>query len=847
MRLSRTWLPVLGALVLMGCDAGPSHPGDEYGPKVLTGGTGKGDGLGYEVLDYFRKTNDLPIDDLVLRGVSLATQELNELLSSLPYLTIKLADTTLFGATGGEVDGVPVQNIAKLRSGLIDRFGEKDFATQITDMRLFHLQSSDYALFAESEFKVDIGHKFKHTVKADDLPFSVGFSANQSVMARILFSSPNWLHAYTNAPLEAVLALRGFILPTGIDDIMKMKPGESVTLLGRGHVGFNVGANIPVFSFEPVSHLLLSSRFSISARAQVSGHVDYQLIRGEGNTVYLEVGVENRNFEEVKVALKDGFGLTALPAGIEVTILGKKYSLGKIAEKVVTNYLRKKGWSLFGAELSASGKQSRIMINRFEFDFSIMDEERAQALLQGLSGDLRLAQTLGDRPDSGVRETAGFTRDLNNRRQYAGAHIASLRFFVENIETSALVYIEDSDSMWEILLDQIEYSAGKFFTTWGFRRQLIRSQEWKSGEYLGANANLRIAVTEADRFTRRDQILDHIDSILLSLMDFDTVYHTLSPEFDKLQYLVDKQCDECLAGEDACLQIYRDCAAKTLTAEEFDLWIAGLDSQTIESISQINDEEWDPGFMTPWEVASQLLDLRKALSTSLDYTGFFADYVGRTSILTDQRFTLEGLDGLFVGTLPETLEERLAQVLTLIVSKRFEPTADMYVDALETVQDEKERLAEMGRVFDTNRTEYLKLDEMSAVTLEGESITDSALVLAPTSPGNEEDITILSLSDLKGRIAAGTFDELIDAAEHYTLMDWVSELFTLGFADPLGFESHHLVAYSLLSLIPASERELLISMDVDASFLPTVRTYSRGEGARLIEAGEFDLQKLLEE
>ena len=51
----------------------------------------------------------------------------------------------------------------------------------------------------------------------------------------------------------------------------------------------------------------------------------------------------------------------------------------------------------------------------------------------------------------------------------------------------------------------------------------MTSARWRGPKYLGAQANLRLAVTESDHFTARNQILDHVDTALLSLIDFHSI------------------------------------------------------------------------------------------------------------------------------------------------------------------------------------------------------------------------------------------------------------------------------------------------------------------------------------
>ena len=88
---------------------------------------------------------------------------------------------------------------------------------------------------------------------------------------------------------------------------------------------------------------------------------------------------------------------------------------------------------------------------------------------------------------------------------------------------------------------------------------MLTSQSWQNGEYVGAKSNLRLTVTESDKFTERDQILDHVDAALLGVMDFDTAYVQLTRDFEEL-HEVDMYCDECNSNEGfSCKRRYEQC------------------------------------------------------------------------------------------------------------------------------------------------------------------------------------------------------------------------------------------------------------------------------------------------
>ena len=106
---------------------------------------------------------------------------------------------------------------------------------------------------------------------------------------------------------------------------------------------------------------------------------------------------------------------------------------------------------------------------------------------------------------------------------------------------------------------------------------------------------------------------------------------------------------------------------------------------------------------------------------------------------------------------------------------------------------------------------------------------------------------MLTIAEQKGLIAAQMVEELVEEGKRLSLLQALLRLVTLGLADTRGFESHHLAAYTLTSLVDPAHREWLISMDFEEEAFTDVRVYSRGSNDDgLISAGEFDLESLLE-
>lgn len=813
----------------------------------LAGDTGKADGVFFKVKDYFKHTRELLLRDLVDRAASLATDELNDALGAIPYADLKLSETALFGLEAGYEGGSEISSISDLKAGLTQRFGETDFVTQINGIREAHLAQTDNTVFAESEFKVqfDGATSFRTDVEEVDLVF--GFRPVQTLKARVVRAYPGNVSAILQNPVKAAIEARGFALPRSLNDLSKLSQGEAISLVGEGSFGMNFAANLPIFSFDPVNHLVLSARFSLGARIQLAGTLDVQLIRGESDLLYLDVGITKATLKGVRAALTSGWGLTDFPELLSVSVGSHSFSLGDIAEKVIKNFINKKGLLSYGIEGVAEGGEERITITRFRIRMNTPGDEVGAAVEQAVAGDLRLAQALADRPASGVEAMVSLERTVQSRRRYAGAHLISMRFFKETQTAQGSIYIDDGHHAQEVLFDRVKKSTGKFWATWGYRRLLVTSQTWTGGEFTGATANLRLSVTEADKFTDRDQTLDHVDAALLSVIDFDTVYQQLTVKYEELQHIVDLHCEECDDEDNDpwCEDEYEECIEKQITAEEAAAWKTELETLTGPIASGLDNTGYTAEFDSASTLAQELLDLKLTLSSVTESVGAFSSITGRTAILSDARITQRGLNLLFRTVDGPAFETRLKQVLTLIVSKRSKEHDKKFEKALDWLDDEEDKLTDMRQRYEAARKHYLALDDVSHVRLADEAIGDSAFILTDADPGDEVAATIRSLAEQKGSIAADMFDDLVDRADDLGLIQAVLKIISFGLADTLGFESHHLVAYTLVSLVEPAEREWLVSMDFESDGISDVNAYMRGTSQGFIEAGEFDLNLLL--
>jgi hypothetical protein len=95
----------------------------------LPADTGKADGIQYRVKDYFKNTLEISLDDLTDRVAHMATEEVNGLLNSVPFVDIKLGETQLFGSNMGTENGSTIHDLTSIVDGLIARYGNKSLVS----------------------------------------------------------------------------------------------------------------------------------------------------------------------------------------------------------------------------------------------------------------------------------------------------------------------------------------------------------------------------------------------------------------------------------------------------------------------------------------------------------------------------------------------------------------------------------------------------------------------------------------------------------------------------------------------------------------------------------------------
>ena len=287
----------------------PSEP-EKVGYSTGTCPSGKCDGFASRIRDLYDDMTTISLEDLTALGVGLANDPLNDVLGDVPYVDIEISKTSLFGDPREVFEQDFVHDIDALHAGLTDHLGESAFATRITDIRRRILASTSNTVWAESHFRLGGSVNFDwSTPFNDDIVGTVGFHGRPEVETVLIAPYEGNLEAVVSNPLKSVRASRGWILPRGTSDIVKMVPGEALSMRARGTLGINFGVGIPIVLATLADYITLNSRFSAAARVGISGDLDVQLVRGEGQLAYVDVGVENHEMKGFSLAYRTGWGV----------------------------------------------------------------------------------------------------------------------------------------------------------------------------------------------------------------------------------------------------------------------------------------------------------------------------------------------------------------------------------------------------------------------------------------------------------------------------------------------------------------------------------------------------------
>ncbi len=749
----------------------------------------------------------LDLGDLLVLSAGYATEGLNDALDVTEYASVELRPTEFYALKELVDQDLTLNDIDELVSGLAAQFGENELTTEVNRVRAAHLRdaSNDDKYFAESAFTIGANLSPKWNFQSDgltegnDARSTIGFTTGVALEARIISAYDDELSGIGSAPLAAIKSSRGFIFPRKIDDVRDMRPGESFALKGSGQMGINIGAGVPILVTEPTSFLSYNIVLTAALRSQLSGEMDVQLIRLDGDEVVVDVGMEIASIKSASVGLRDGWGVHGLVEQ-HVEIAGIDVDLGRLVDKALQKELNKK-LNLISAEVSQSKRVERLSVARMRFHLDAADPEgaREEALAQALKGDIRLAQALANRGDSGVRAEFDLLRSGVSTAFKAGVEIFGMHFFTTTKEAAGIATIQTPGGATSLIFESLNKEGGWLFQSHGYGRTGLAGLMYDaSGGPVVGETNLFIAVQEGDKHMERDKMLDHLDGLIVSLAGKPALeameVHTNALE----QYVWEScpspstsySCNEGLIESDAVMTMAQNEARTALETN-----ISNLDSDTQNLLRKVGE----------LKIAAQSLqDIPAAL-------------VGpSSSVVLDYRLDDGALMDVFSQHTGADLEERVLDVLEATQVDRIEDTntedASILKAAKQTIRTRlDDDVTKMVGTFDTYREKYLRLASLEKATIAGlgnigaNAVEVRFTVDSANRPDYENAVT-QSLAQARSQVVTDFYD---------TLLGQANDVGSAG----TGSAPHkeQIVAYGLLGLTDSSRLDLRVDIDVDTS------------------------------
>jgi hypothetical protein len=783
----------------------------------------------------------LDVGDLISIGASFATEELNDQLSLSDYARLQLGPTSLYALPEVARDDLTLKNIDALVSGLAARFGESALTTEVNAIRADELRESGNRVYGESAFK--IGGGLNHGWSLGTFGFgdsetgaaTLGFDAGGELEARVIAAFPREGAAVIQGPLRSIKEVRGFVLPRSVDDVRRMAPGESFALSGRGRLGMNVGAGVPILIAEPTSFLTYSLVLTAGLRAMLEGAMDVQLVRMRDAEVVLDVGMQTSSLRSAHVALRDGWGVQGLIES-KIGIGGVEVDLGRLVEKAIEQRLNST-ISLLEAEASRTRKRVRVSVARLRFDLAAADPTggRDAALAQALRGDVRLAQALAARGDSGVLAEFDLARSGVSAVSHAGIEILGMHFFTTLQATEGQAVIQTPGGALALLFESLHKVSGWFFTSHGYTRVGLAGLMFDggTGEAVG-ETNLFVQVEEGDKRMARDKIVDHLDPILWALAG-PSALEAMERPANELERLITALCPlpadstsfseacnrQLLASSPEVARLRRE-AREALAGA-----LGGLDPATRDFILALGD-------------------LRIAAQSIQDPEGN-GGAEPPSSIVVNLRLDDGALKHILTTRDGRALENAVLATMKLAAVKRTEPDLAARRDRIASAAQPVAR--RMAELFDARADEYKRLVAVETAAIEGLGmIGPSAIEIrfavdASKRPKYDEAVS-RSVAQARSQVATALFDGLRRAAK-----------------DLPGDAPHAEQAafYGLLALAPVERIDLRLDFKAslsctlcfpferykDAGF-GSLDTTVRGPAVSRIAAGLFDVDALLE-
>ncbi len=803
---------------------------------------------------YWADARKLNLTDLIRVETGYAAERLNDKLAVGEFAATFEAPS-VFGAQEqrseilDEIAGASnrVRSLSAIVSGLAAQFGDSELSTQVNAIRLKQVQSGGNSkYYIESGFSLKGGIDHGWSFSAGGFGGSLGFAAQAILSSRVIVASDDQrLRSLVTAPLHAVKEMRGFIYPRSVADVRAMRPGEMFALKGEGRLGVNLGVGVPLLAAAPIPQASYDVVFSAGVSASLTGDLDVQLVRLEGDEVVVDVGMETVKETSFEAAIKDGWGIKAVcddgsPCLRTIDLGLKKVDLKRMTEQAVQRRLDEYLHTEIGGGVSSV--KSRAMVSRMRFHLDRGDAtEVSRALEQALKADVRLAQALHNRdlgnPTPAVAVDFDLLRNATTSKRNFGAQIFGMSIYQKVVVEKSGVFSVDTPSGSQLLLfDSLDKHGGWFQMDHGFTRIGVAALAFEKSEpdVSKSQANLFVQTLVGDTHMDDDTMIDNADALISALAGSAAV-EALDTYGNALQR---KVWDTCPVEEDDNHQTKpwdEQCNVKLLDDPEMQRLKANGMAAIESKISSLPEDYKDMVRtaahvrLTLQSVGIHNLDALNGPSAS-----FTLDFH-----LDDKALML------LASKKPEEYRSALVDYLTAVSADRIHVGKDTDKAAVKAAVLEKygSAIEAMSKVYERRSKEYAelaKLDSNIAAVLGGKRYIAHPIGIRATTDG----FALQSISHERSLTAQALFDDLKDTA---------SRKFTRA---PLYEE--HAAAYPLLALLPAPSIELSLDVKTDvksnfwvsrerfkkAGFAGVVKA-AKGADVAMISGGMFDVRAIV--
>ncbi len=813
----------LGLGLLAGCDSGSPVEFSE----VAVDCSGKCDGLS-GLRSLWDKVRRVDRGDFLNVSARLATDELNDALA-FDNAAVGFDAPELYALEGDAMGDLTLHDLDALTTGLAYRYGERELSTAVNRVRQRHLEASGDAVFAEAAFKIsaDFDHGWNLQtggLGAGDGNVSIGFTAGAELESRVIASFGNEIRSNGSIMLRSLQEGRSFVLPRSADDLRGMNPGESIALSGDGALGVNIGAGVPLIIAEPTAGLTYNIIVKGALRARLEGHLDIQMVRMEGDDVYIDVGTSGVFTDSAVLAVQDGWGVNAF-IEVEVNIAGQTVDLGRIVERALQKQLNRQ-INLIDGRLERSGRASRLSVARFRFDLDELTSHGEEALEQLMKGDIRFAQLLSAENEPGVHAEFDMLRTGESTTGYAGIDLLGMKFFSETIESSGSTVVQTPGGVRTLMFDSLHNEGGWFFASHGYTRVGLSGLVWdpRVAAAPTGEANLFIQVVEGDGYMQRDKLLDHVDALLIALAGPEA-FAILERYGNDLERHTESLCSPGSRAGSACFEdVLADAETIRLRAEglaAFTAEIGGLSaSQRV--------------------LATEAAELRLTSQATVEIA---ASLTGpESAVVLDYRLDDRALNQLLLAHTGEEFAAAIHAYLQVAEVRRDVGEDELTADRAELVTDNGIDIAALAAIFDLAREDYEEVISAENTILDGfGQIGANAIEIRyevdRDGAVDYSSATAQSLAQARAAVATRLYDDLLVKA------------------DDLPGYPEQVIAYSFLALTPEASQDVRVDIDFDTSDwvydhygvagYTAFDSYALGGEVSPIDGGLFNLDTLL--